>query len=77
MNPDFPNIFSKFTIKNLTLRNRICSTAHYAEWMSDDEGLPNADFVAYMRERAKGGIGLVTVGATAVTPDGGRSTFRT
>ena len=76
MNPDFPNIFSKFTIKNLTLRNRICSTAHYAEWMSDDEGLPNADFVAYMRERAKGGIGLVTVGATAVTPDGGPVYFQ-
>lgn len=76
MNPEFPKIFSPFTIKNLTLRNRICSTAHYAEWMSDDAGLPNADFVAYMRERARGGIGLLTVGATTVTPDGGPVYFQ-
>ena len=71
MNYESTNIFSPFTIKNPTLRNRICSTGHFAEWMSDD-GLPNDAFVAYMEERARGGIALVTIGAPAVTPDGGR-----
>jgi 2,4-dienoyl-CoA reductase-like NADH-dependent reductase (Old Yellow Enzyme family)/thioredoxin reductase len=67
----FPNLFSPFTIKNMTLRNRVCSTAHFAEWMADDDGLPNREFVAYMAERAQGGIGLVTTGATVTLPGSG------
>ena len=56
MNADFPRLFSPFTIKNMTLRNRVCSTAHFAEWMADEEGLPNAECVAYMAERAEAGM---------------------
>ena len=68
MNADFPHLFSPFTIKNMTLQNRVCSTAHFAEWMADEDGLPNAECVAYMAERARGGIGIVTTGATVTMP---------
>ena len=75
-NPKYPNLFSPFTIKNITLRNRVCSTAHFAEWMADDEGLPNAESVAYMAERARGGIGMVTTGATVTLPGAGPGYFQ-
>ena len=49
----------------MTLRNRICSTGHMASWMHHN-GVPNDRCRAYFEERAKGGIALVTLGATAV-----------
>ena len=36
--------------------------------MADEDGLPNAECVAYMAERARGGIGIVTTGATVTMP---------
>ncbi|MDE0631303.1 MAG: FAD-dependent oxidoreductase [Caldilineaceae bacterium] len=62
---DYPNIFSPLTIKGMTLRNRICSTGHMASWMHHN-GLPNDRCRAYFEERARGGIALVTLGATSV-----------
>ena len=62
---DYPNIFSPLTIKGMTLRNRICSTGHMAGWMHHN-GVPNDRCRAYFEERAKGGIALVTLGATSV-----------
>lgn len=62
---DFPHIIEPLTIKSMTLRNRICSTGHMAGWMHHN-GWPNDDCRAYFEERAKGGIALVTLGATAV-----------
>lgn len=62
---DYPHIFSQLTIKGMTLRNRICSTGHMASWMHHN-GVPNDRCRAYFEERAKGGIALVTLGATAV-----------
>ena len=62
---DYPHIFSQLTIKGMTLRNRICSTGHMASWMHHN-GVPNDSCRAYFEERAKGGIALVTLGATAV-----------
>ena len=49
----------------MTLRNRICSTGHMAGWMHHN-GVPNDDCRAYFEERAKGGIALLTLGATSV-----------
>ena len=60
-----PHIFSPLTVKGMTLRNRICSTGHMASWMHHN-GVPNDRCRAYFEERAKGGIALVTLGATAV-----------
>jgi len=62
---DYPHIFSQLTIKGMTLRNRICSTGHMASWMHHN-GVPNDKCRAYFEERARGGIALVTLGATTV-----------
>lgn len=62
---DYPHIFSPLTIKGMTLRNRICSTGHMATWMHHN-GVPNDRCRAYFEERARGGIALVTLGATSV-----------
>ncbi|MDA1190210.1 MAG: FAD-dependent oxidoreductase [Candidatus Poribacteria bacterium] len=66
--PTFPNLFRPLTIKNVTLRNRIAISAHFAGWWVTD-GFPNEDFAAYIEERAKGGIGLFVIGATGPTYD--------
>jgi len=66
----FPRLFRPFTLKNVTLRNRIAVSAHFAGWWVTD-GLPNEEFAAYIEERAKGGIGLFVIGATGPTYDAG------
>ena len=68
--PQVPHMFRPLTIKNVTLRNRIAISAHFAGWWVTD-GLPNEDFAAYIEERAKGGIGLFVIGATGPTYDAG------
>ena len=66
----FPLLFRPITLKNVTLRNRIAVSAHFAGWWVTD-GLPNEEFAAYIEERAKGGIGLFVIGATGPTYDAG------
>lgn len=67
---EFPRLFRPFTLKDVTLRNRIAVSAHFAGWWVTD-GLPNEEFAAYIEERAKGGIGLFVIGATGPTYDAG------
>ena len=67
---EFPRLFRPITLKNVTLRNRIAVSAHFAGWWVTD-GLPNEEFAAYIEERAKGGIGLFVIGATGPTYDAG------
>lgn len=61
-------LLQPFTLKNLTLRNRIVSTSHepaYAEG-----GMPTDRYRAYHVERARGGTGLLMIGGSAVvSPD--------
>ncbi len=59
----FPHIFRPLTINGVTLRNRIAISGHIAGWWVDG-GLPSDAFVAYVEERAKGGVGLFVIGAT-------------
>src|SRR2546427_12995706 len=66
MDASFPHLFSPLTINGMTVRNRICSAAHYAGWMNQN-GFPNDACVAYYEERARGGIGLGTIGATTAS----------
>src|SRR4051812_38914139 len=66
MDAPFPHLFSPLTINGMTVRNRICSAAHFAGWMNQN-GFPNDACIAYYEERAKGGIGLLTIGATTVS----------
>ncbi len=52
------------------MRNRIGISAHFAGWWVKD-GLPSDEFVAYVEERAKGGVGLFVIGATSPEPGSG------
>jgi N-methyl-L-proline demethylase len=61
-------LFDPFTIKKVTLRNRIVSTSHEPAYGED--GLPKDRYRAYHREKARGGVGLTMMGGSAlVSPD--------
>ena len=65
---NFKNLFTKLTIGNTTLKNRILSTAHQTNHVVD--GIPTEDMIAYHVARAKGGIGLIILEAAAVHETG-------
>ena len=60
----FPNLFSPFTIRGVTLRNRIMSTGHETG-IVDATGINDA-LVAYHRARAAGGAGLIVIEVASV-----------
>ncbi len=61
-------LFDPFTLKGLTVRNRIVSTSHEPAYGED--GLPKDRYRAYHREKARGGVGLTMMGGSAlVSPD--------
>jgi 2,4-dienoyl-CoA reductase-like NADH-dependent reductase (Old Yellow Enzyme family) len=60
-------ILQPLTIKNLTLKNRIVSTAHESAYSEDFK--PKESYRLYHKEKAKGGIGLTFTGAANVSPD--------
>ena len=62
--PAFPRLFSPFTLRGVTLRNRIVSTAH-GTYMSRG-GLPDERIAAYHEVRARGGTGLIICEAASV-----------
>jgi 2,4-dienoyl-CoA reductase-like NADH-dependent reductase (Old Yellow Enzyme family) len=61
-------LFTPFTMKGLTLRNRIVSTSHEPAY--SDDGLPKDRYRAYHREKARGGVALTMIGGSAlVSPE--------
>ena len=61
-------LLQPFTLKHLTLRNRLLSTAHEPAYT--DDGMPKDRYRLYHAEKAKGGIGLTMIGGSAVVaPD--------
>lgn len=70
MHPRFPHIFTPIRIRNMEMRNRIAISGHHAGWWIDD-GMPSDEFVAYIEERAKGGVGLFVIGCTSPKPGSG------
>ncbi len=69
--PRFSHIFRPYNLKGLEIRNRIAISGHFAGWWVGPGGLPSDAFVAYVEERAKGGVGLFTIGATSPEPGSG------
>jgi len=61
-------LFSPLGLGPAELPNRIVSTAHQTTLVHDN--LPTDDFVAYHEARARGGVGLIVLEATAVHPSG-------
>ena len=67
MGPDDP-LLTPFSLKHLTLRNRVFSSAHEPAYSED--GMPKQRYAAYHIEKAKGGVGLtMTAGTAVVSPD--------
>ncbi|MGP4018749.1 oxidoreductase [Saccharopolyspora sp. 5N708] len=61
-------LLQPFTIKHLTLRNRVVSTSHEPAFA--DDGLPQDRYRLYHLEKARGGVGLTMIGGSAVvSPD--------
>src|SRR5256714_15418528 len=69
--PHFPHIFRPLDLRGVTLRNRIAISGHFAGWWVGERGLPTDAFVAYLEERARGGVGLFVIGATSPEPGSG------
>ncbi|KGE77390.1 dimethylglycine demethylation protein DgcA [Halomonas salina] len=61
----FDAIFQPIEIGNLTIRNRVVSTAH-AEVYATDGGMTTDRYVKYYEEKAKGGCGLCICGGSSV-----------
>ncbi|MBO8191008.1 NADH:flavin oxidoreductase [Streptomyces oryzae] len=61
-------LLQPFSIKSLTLRNRVVSTSH--EPAFGEKGLPRDRYRMYHLEKARGGVGLTMIGGSAVvSPD--------
>ncbi|WP_119153483.1 FAD-dependent oxidoreductase [Caldimonas tepidiphila] len=59
----YPHLFEPIKLNQLTIRNRIVSTAHaevYAE-----NGVPGERYIRYYEEKAKGGVGLAICGGSS------------
>ena len=61
-------LFDPFTLKDVTLRNRIAASP-MCQYSADD-GMPNDWHRVHVPALARGGAGLVIVEATAVSPEG-------
>ncbi|MEZ5926424.1 MAG: FAD-dependent oxidoreductase [Hyphomicrobiaceae bacterium] len=60
----FPNLFSPYRLKSLTLRNRIFVTGH--DTYLPEQARPSDAYIAYQKARAKGGVGLIIVQVVGV-----------
>tara|TARA_A100001037_G_scaffold306407_1_gene351265 strand:+ start:1773 stop:3740 length:1968 start_codon:yes stop_codon:yes gene_type:complete len=69
MTAAFPQLFEPITVGSYTLKNRIMNTGHGAQFKSGD-GIPTDQYVAYVRERARGGAGIIVTGHTVPHYDG-------
>jgi 2,4-dienoyl-CoA reductase-like NADH-dependent reductase (Old Yellow Enzyme family) len=61
-------LYQPYTIRGLTLRNRVAMSPMCQ--YSSEEGFANDWHLVHLGARASGGVGLVIVEATAVTPEG-------
>ena len=69
MTNPFPYLFSPIQFGSYTIKNRIMNTGHAAHFQTGD-GLPTTRYVDYLRERAKGGVGIIVTGHTVPHADG-------
>jgi 2,4-dienoyl-CoA reductase-like NADH-dependent reductase (Old Yellow Enzyme family)/thioredoxin reductase len=69
MTEPFPHLFSPLRVGRYTLKNRIMNTGHAAHFQTGD-GTPTEQYIHYVRERAKGGAGIIVTGHTVPVYDG-------
>ena len=63
---DYPNLFSPMRIGPKTAKNRVWMTAHSTQLVKDHNF--TEEHVHYYAERARGGVGVITMEAMAVHP---------
>lgn len=63
-------LFSPFTIKNVTLKNRIVMSPMCMYSCEKEDGIVTPWHFTHYNSRAVGGVGLIVQEATAVTPQG-------
>ncbi|MEM9146392.1 MAG: FAD-dependent oxidoreductase [Pseudomonadota bacterium] len=66
---DYAHLLSPMALGPITLRNRVVVTAHVPGL--EEQGRLGADYIAYQRARAAGGVGLQMSGSSAVHGTGG------
>jgi 2,4-dienoyl-CoA reductase (NADPH2) len=71
----YPHIFSPFKLGPLALKNRLVMSAMSSE-LGEKDGSVSAQMIAFYKERAIGGMGLIIVEYACVDPDTGRSNDR-
>ena len=69
---DLTGLFSPIRIGSLELQNRIVMSPNETGY-GTREGLPSPRTLAYYEARAKGGVGLITLGACTIDPDARKS----
>ncbi|MDE1145136.1 MAG: FAD-dependent oxidoreductase [Azospirillaceae bacterium] len=68
----YPHLFSPFQLGTVRLKNRLVMAPMSTE-LGGREGEVTPDMIAFYRERALGGMGLIVVEYTCVSPDTGRA----
>lgn len=65
----YPKLFGAWRLRNTPIRNRVVFPPTCATWVTDGlNGVFTDMAVDYYAERAKGGVGLILIGATHVHP---------
>jgi 2,4-dienoyl-CoA reductase-like NADH-dependent reductase (Old Yellow Enzyme family) len=65
----YPHLFSEWHIRHTPIKNRVIFPPTCPTWVSDPLTATFTDMAtAYYEERAKGGVGLIIIGATHVHP---------
>jgi 2,4-dienoyl-CoA reductase-like NADH-dependent reductase (Old Yellow Enzyme family)/thioredoxin reductase len=66
--PSSDPLMQPFTLRHLTLKNRVMSTSHAISYVED--GMPKERYQLYHEEKAKGGLALTMFGGSSnVAPD--------
>lgn len=68
MTNQFKYLFSPITMRGVTLPNRIVNTPHGTRMVESVHNYPTEQLAYYLTERAKGGVGLIVLGVSAVHP---------
>ena len=73
---NFRKLFEPYTVKSMTLRNRIVMTPIGTNF-AEHTGEVNERIIDYYKQRAKGGTGLITIEAASVySPQGASGAYQ-
>jgi NADPH2 dehydrogenase len=69
------SLFSPYTIKNVTLKNRVVMSPMCTDSASDQDGKVTDWHITHYASRAVGQVGLIMTEATSVSPEGRNTPF--